>query len=67
MIEAWAAILDGLSSEARGILLGLINTGYLPSEGTMLGRDQIKLDHNVEHLNIEPVGRQLKAPMRAIW
>lgn len=53
--------LDGLNSEARGILLGMVNTGYRPSEGAMLGRDQIRLDHNVPHLSIEPVGRQLKS------
>jgi integrase len=53
--------LDGLNSEARGILLGMVNTGYRPSEGAMLGHDQIKLDHNVPHLSIEPVGRQLKS------
>jgi integrase len=52
--------LAGLNSEARGILLGMVNTGYRPSEGAMLGRDQIRLDHNVPHISIEPVGRQLK-------
>ncbi len=52
--------LNGLNSEARGIMLGMVNTGYRPSEGAMLGRDQIRLDHNVPHISIEPVGRQLK-------
>ena len=53
--------LDGLNSEARGIVLGMINTGYRPSEGAMLTRDQIRLDANVPHISIEPVnGRQLK-------
>jgi hypothetical protein len=53
--------LDGLNPEARGILLGMINTGYRPSEGAMLTADQIILSHNVPHLRIEPVGRQLKS------
>lgn len=53
--------LSGLNSEARGIVVGMINTGYRPSEGAMLTRDQIRLDANVPHISIEPVnGRQLK-------
>ena len=53
--------LDGLNSEARAILLGMINTGYRPSEGAGLTAAQIKLDHDVPHISIEPVGRQLKS------
>lgn len=53
--------LNGLNPEARGILIGMVNTGYRPSEGAMLTRDQIVLGANVPHLRIEPVnGRQLK-------
>lgn len=53
--------LDGLNTEARCILLGMVNTGYRPSEGACLGRDQIRLDGAVPHISIEPVGRQLKS------
>jgi len=53
--------LDGLNHEARAILLGMVNTGYRPSEGAALTRDQIRLDHAVPHISIEPVGRQLKS------
>ncbi|MBN2760858.1 MAG: tyrosine-type recombinase/integrase [Rhodobacteraceae bacterium] len=53
--------LDGLNAEARAILLGMVNTGYRPSEGASLTAVQIKLDHAVPHISIEPVGRQLKS------
>ena len=53
--------LAGLNPEARGIVLGMINTGYRPSEGAGLTRDQIRLDHNIPHISIEPVGRELKS------
>lgn len=53
--------LDGLNAEARAILLGMVNTGYRPSEGAGLTRDQIRLDHNIPHIRIEPVGRELKS------
>jgi hypothetical protein len=52
--------LDGLNAEARCIMLGMINTGYRPSEGAMLTSDQIRLDANIPHVKIEPVGRTLK-------
>jgi len=52
--------LDALNSEARGILIGMINTGYRPSEGAALSRDTIFLDCDVPHISIEPDGRQLK-------
>lgn len=53
--------LDGLNTEARGIVLGMVNTGYRPSEGAGLTREQIRLDHNIPHISIEPVGRELKS------
>lgn len=53
--------LEGLNGEARGLLLGMVNTGYRPSEGTALTADTIRLDHNVPHISIEPTGRQLKS------
>jgi integrase len=53
--------LDGLNLEARCILLGMVNTGYRPSEGACLGTAQIRLDTAVPHISIEPNGRQLKS------
>ena len=53
--------LDGLNTEARAILLGMIETGYRPSEGAALTSAQINLDHAVPHISIEAVGRQLKS------
>lgn len=53
--------LDGLNTEARCILLGMVNTGYRPSEGAGLGPDQIRLDTSIPHISIEPNGRQLKS------
>jgi integrase len=53
--------LDGLNREARCILLGMVNTGYRPSEGAGLGPAQIRLDADVPHISIEPNGRQLKS------
>ncbi len=52
--------LAGMNGEARAILLGMVNTGYRPSEGAGLTRAQIRLDANVPHISIEPVGRTLK-------
>lgn len=52
--------LAGLNGEARAILLGMINTGYRPSEGAGLTAAQIRLDANVPHICIEPIGRTLK-------
>lgn len=52
--------LDGLNTEARCILLGMINTGYRPSEGAGLLAKHIRLDQDVPHISIEPDGRQLK-------
>lgn len=53
--------LSGLNKEARCILLGMVNTGYRPSEGAGLGPDQIRLEGAVPHISIEPNGRQLKS------
>lgn len=52
--------LVGLNTEARCILLGMVNTGYRPSEGAGLMPEHIRLEHAVPHITIEPVGRQLK-------
>lgn len=51
--------LRGLNTEARCILLGMVNTGYRPSEGASLGPDQIRLDAEIPHISIEPNGRTL--------
>lgn len=53
--------MAGLNTEARCIILGMVNTGYRPSEGAALGRDQIRLEAKVPHISIEPIGRQLKS------
>jgi integrase len=53
--------LAGLNTEARCIVLGMVNTGYRPSEGASVGRAQIRLDHNVPHISIEENGRKLKS------
>jgi len=53
--------LAGLNTEARCIVLGMVNTGYRPSEGAALGPDQIKLDGTISYISIEPNGRQLKS------
>lgn len=52
--------LDGLNLEARCILLGMVNTGYRPSEAQDLLPEHIRLDTNVPHITIEPVNRTLK-------
>ena len=53
--------LSGLNEEARGLLLGMVNTGYRPSEGAGLTAKTIRLDAAVPHIAIEPEGRQLKS------
>ena len=65
--EAWIkekilapGALDGLNKEARCILLGMVNTGYRPSEGQSLKADHIHLDGPFPHITIEPDGRTLK-------
>jgi len=52
--------LDGLNSEARCILLGMINTGYRPGEAAGLLPHHIRLDADVPYISIAPEGRQLK-------
>jgi len=52
--------LDGLNTEARCIVLGMVNTGYRPGEGAGLLPHHIRLDVDVPHISIEPEGRQLK-------
>ncbi|MEM8758802.1 MAG: DUF6538 domain-containing protein [Pseudomonadota bacterium] len=53
--------LAGLNEEARGVFLGMMNTGYRPSEGAALTAETIRLDGDVPHISIEPDGRQLKS------
>ena len=53
--------LSGLNDEARGLLLGMVNTGYRPSEGAGLTAKTIRLDAAVPHIAIESEGRQLKS------
>lgn len=52
--------LSGLNTEARCILLGMVNTGYRPSESVGLLREHIRLDTDIPHISIEPTGRTLK-------
>ncbi|MBT3071584.1 tyrosine-type recombinase/integrase [Rhodomicrobium sp. Az07] len=52
--------LDGLNTEARCIVLGMVNTGYRPSEAAGLLPDHIRLEGPIPFISIEPVGRQLK-------
>lgn len=54
-------VLEGLNGQARALLLGMINTGYRPSEGAALTAETIRLDSGVPHISIEPEGRQLKS------
>lgn len=53
--------LSGLNPEARGVLLGMVNTGYRPSEGVGLLETHIRLDCDVPHISIEAEGRTLKS------
>ncbi|WP_415234060.1 DUF6538 domain-containing protein [Pseudorhodobacter sp.] len=53
--------LDGLNTEARCILLGMINTGYRPSEGAALLPKHICLETDFPHIKIEPDGRHVKS------
>ncbi len=53
--------LDGLNGEAKCLLLGMINTGYRPSEAANLTPAQIRLDADTPHISIEPVDRELKS------
>lgn len=46
--------LDGLNTEARLILIGMINTGYRPSEGAGIVAENIRLDADIPHIVIRP-------------
>lgn len=52
--------LANLNTEARCILLGMVNTGYRPSEGAALLPTHIQLEGKVPYIEIRPEGRQLK-------
>lgn len=52
--------LDALNTDARGILLAMVNTGARPSELASLTDAQIHLSADVPYISIEPVDRQLK-------
>lgn len=52
--------LSGLNTEARCVLLGMINTGYRPSEGAALLAHHIRLEATVPHIVITDEGRQVK-------
>ncbi|WP_370630883.1 tyrosine-type recombinase/integrase [Maritimibacter sp. DP1N21-5] len=53
--------LDGLNGQARAILIGMINTGYRPSEAASLSPEHIILNAEIPHIVIAPEGRQLKS------
>lgn len=50
--------MDGLNTDARLILIGMINTGYRPSEGAGLLTDEIRLDTDVPHILIQKNGNR---------
>jgi integrase len=52
--------LDGLNTQARCILLGMVNTGFRPSEGQALQPEDIRLDANIPHIHIHGQKRPLK-------
>lgn len=53
--------LAGLNTQARVIVLAMVNTGCRPSEIACMTRAQILLDAPVPHVSVEPVGRTLKS------
>lgn len=53
--------LNGMNVQARCIVLGMVNTGYRPSEGASLTAKNIRLDTEIPHINIDPEGRTLKS------
>jgi integrase len=53
--------LGGLPKEARCIVLGMVNTGYRPSEACGLLPEHIHLDATIPHIEFRAVGRQLKS------
>lgn len=60
--EKWLApgALMALEPEARGVLLGMVNTGYRPSEGKALTSKQIVLDQDMPYIEIVGGERKLK-------
>jgi integrase len=52
--------LDGTNVEARNLLRAMVNTGARPSELAGLLPEHIRLDAEIPHISIEPIGRQLK-------
>lgn len=52
--------LDGMNLQARCVLLGMINTGYRPSEVQNILPEHIRLDAEVPHIVFKPEGRTLK-------
>jgi integrase len=52
--------LEGLNVEARCILLGMVNTGYRPSEAAELRAEDIRLDAAIPHIAIHGRHRKLK-------
>lgn len=54
-------VLSGLNPEARAIFIGMINTGYRPSEAAGLTAERIRLGDAVPHIVIAPdATRQIK-------
>ena len=53
--------LAGMNKQARCLVLGMVNTGFRPSEASSLTSSQIILNHPIPHISIEPVGRTLKS------
>lgn len=55
--------LRGLNTDARLILLGMVNTGYRPGEGAGLLPEEIRLDADIPCIVIQPNrNRVLKTP-----
>lgn len=52
--------LAGLNTEARCLLLGMVNTGYRPAEACGLMAEHIHLDGDLPYIEIRAVGRDLK-------
>lgn len=52
--------LSGMNSEARDVLLAIVNTGARPSEIVNLRADCIDLQGNIPTIEIRPDGRELK-------
>lgn len=53
--------LAGLNDEARAIFVGMINTGYRPSEAAGLTPERIHLEGNIPFIEITPeADRELK-------